>query len=129
MTLTITIPGLPPVACSPNARLHWAAKAQAASAWGSTVFYQAVDARNRTGAPEKWKNLDGAKVNVTFVLSNHRRRDLDNLIASMKSGIDSLVRCGILKDDSAGHVTLTYKAEFGSEAMTIVEVQHEAVGD
>ena len=118
-----TIPGLPPFECGPNARLHWAAKAKAASTWGSTVFYQAVDARNRTGEPAKWKNLDGAKVNVTFVLPNHRRRDLDNLISAMKSGIDALVRCGILKDDSAGHVTLEYKAEFGDEAMTVVEVQ------
>jgi len=25
--------------------------------------------------------------------------------------------------DSAGHVTLEYKAEFGDEAMTVVEVQ------
>jgi Holliday junction resolvase RusA-like endonuclease len=87
------------------------------------VFYCAVDARNRTGEPAKWKNLDGAKVNVTFVLPNHRRRDLDNLISAMKSGVDALVRCGILKDDSAGHVTLEYKAEFGDEAMTVVEVQ------
>ena len=86
------------------------------------MFYQAVDARNRTGEPAKWKNLDGAEVNVTFVLPNKRRRDVDNLIGSMKSGVDALVRCGILVDDSAGHVTLAYKAEFGQEAMTIVEI-------
>jgi Holliday junction resolvase RusA-like endonuclease len=89
------------------------------------VFYQAVDARNRSEEPGHWRDLDGAKVGVTFVLPNHRRRDLDNLIASMKSGIDALVRCGILKDDSAGHVTLEYKAEFGNEAMTIVEVSSD----
>lgn len=120
--LRIEIPGLPPVACSPNARLHWAAKAKAASTWGSTVFYQAVDARNRTGEPAKWKNLDGAEVNVTFVLPNKRRRDVDNLIASFKSGLDALVRCGILVDDSAGHVTLTYAAKQGDDAQTIVEI-------
>lgn len=123
--LVIEIPGLPPVVCSPNyrAHLHWGAKYRAASDYGATVFYAAVDARNRSGSPETWKNLDNAHVSVTFVLANHRRRDLDNLIASMKSGIDSLVRCGILKDDSAGHVTMTYKAEFGDEAMTVIEIE------
>ena len=120
--LRIEIPGLPPRECSPNARVHWRVKADAAREFGSTVFYCAVDARNRTGEPSKWKNLDHAKVSVTFMLPNKRRRDLDNLIASMKSGIDSLVRCGIITDDSAGHVKLSYKAEFGAEAMTIVEV-------
>jgi len=87
------------------------------------VFFRAVDARNRSENPAHWRNLDHASVSVTFVLPNHRRRDLDNLIGSMKSGIDAVVRCGILVDDSAGHVTMTYKAEFGDEAMTVVEVQ------
>lgn len=121
--LTITIPGLPPAILSPNARVHWSQKARAANGYGATVFYCAVDARNRTGEPGKWKDLDHAHVTVTFMLPDHRRRDLDNLIASFKPGLDALVRCGILEDDSAGHVTLEYEAEFGDEAMTIVEVQ------
>jgi hypothetical protein len=122
VTLRIEIPGLPPSACSPNSRHHWAVKARAANSWGEMCFYKAVDARNRTGEPMKWKNLDGAKVRVTFVLPNKRRRDLDNLVAAFKSGLDALVRCGILIDDSAGHVTMTYRAEFGDKAMTIVEI-------
>jgi crossover junction endodeoxyribonuclease RusA len=120
--MRIEIPGLPPSACSPNARVHWAVKARSANSWGSTVFYCAVDARNRTGEPSRWKDLDGARVAVTFVLTNKRRRDLDNLIASFKSGLDALVRCGILVDDSAGHVTLTYAAKQGDDAQTIVEI-------
>ena len=103
--------------------MHWGAKYRAAQSWGSTVFYRAVDARNRSGDPEHWRDLDNANVSVTFVLPNHRRRDLDNLISAMKSGIDALVRCGLLKDDSAGHVTMAYKAKFGDEALTIVEIE------
>jgi len=124
--LSIAIPGLPPKECSPNARVHWAVKMRSSRDWASSAFYCAVDARNRTGEPEKWRNLDNAKVSVTFVLPNNRRRDVDNLISAFKSGLDSLVRCGILRDDDFKHIELSYKAIVGTEAMTIVEVTGEA---
>jgi len=104
--MRIEIPGLPPVACSPNARLHWAAKAKAARSWGSTVFYCAVDARNREAEPTKWRDLAHATLQETYILPNNRRRDTDNLQSANKSGRDALVRCGILKDDDHKHLTL-----------------------
>ena len=120
LTLRIEIPGLPPAECSPNARVHWAVKAKAARQYGTDVFYLAVDARNRSENPAEWQNLDNARVSVTFMLPDNRRRDLDNLIASFKSGLDALVRCGILLDDSAGHVTLSYSATQPFDAVTPV---------
>ena len=99
MTLVVEIPGLPPVACSPNARVHWAVRARAAQAWGETCFYKAVDTRNRSGDPSQWKNLEGATLRVTYVVKDNRRRDTDNMDAANKSGIDALVRANILADD------------------------------
>ena len=127
LTLRIEIPGLPPAECSPNARVHWAVKAKAAKQYGTTVSYVAVDAKNRSKNPAQWQDLDGARVSVTFMLPNNRRRDLDNLIASFKSALDALVRCGILLDDSAGHVTVSYSATQPFDSVTpvtIVQVSH-----
>jgi len=123
--LRIEIPGLPPRELSPNARVHWAVKAKAAREYGSQVFYAAVDARNRS-EPAKWKNLDRAKVRVWFYVPPRRRRDLDNLIASFKPGLDALVRCGILVDDSIGHVEVSHTATQpfdGKTPSTTVEVE------
>ena len=126
MKLTIELPGLPPRELSPNARVHWAVKAKAAREYGQAVFYAAVDARNRSGEPAKWKNIDKAKVYVWFYVPPRRRRDIDNLVASFKSGLDALVRCGILVDDSIGHAEVSYGATQpfdGKTPSTSVEVE------
>ena len=86
------------------------------------MFYRAVDARNRTGEPAKWKDLKRAHISVTFILPNKRRRDMDNLIAANKAGIDALVGCGILRDDDLYHVSFDYHATFGDNAMTVLEI-------
>ena len=131
MKLRIEIPGLPPRELSPNARVHWAVKAKAAREYGQTVFYAAVDARNRSYYETQyemclWKNLDHAKVRVWFYVPPKRRRDIDNLVASFKSGLDALVRCGILVDDSIGHAEVSYAATQpfdGKTPSTSVEVE------
>jgi Holliday junction resolvase RusA-like endonuclease len=37
---------------------------------------------------------------VTFVVPDKRRRDLDNLVSSVKPQMDGIVDAGILRDDS-----------------------------
>ena len=124
MTLVVEIPGLPPVACNPNARVHWSAKAKAALSWGETFFYRLVDARNRSGDAEKWKGLDKATVRFTFLVpQNRKRRDLDNLIAANKAAVDAIVRAGVIVDDDIERVSLAFDARRDPNApMTIVEI-------
>lgn len=69
---------------SPNARVHWARKSKAAKA-ARTAAMWAVRAV-MTESP-RWA---GVSVSMLFCPPDKRRRDRDNLIASMKSAMDGV---------------------------------------
>lgn len=84
MMLTFTLPW-PPRALSPNARhAHWSQLARAKKRYRDAC---ALQARVQGG-----HKLDAQDLAVTlrFVPPDRRRRDLDNLIGSMKAGLDGL---------------------------------------
>ena len=89
---------LPPRELSPNARPHYMAKARKTKKYRQTVAMLA-----RLKRPERpWKN---ALVLTTWYFKTNRRRDRDNLLASMKSAFDGLADGGVVEDD-AGFVHL-----------------------
>ena len=45
-----------------------------------------------------------ARVSATFFFKNHRRRDPDNAMASLKSAYDGIVDAGLVVDDDATHM-------------------------
>jgi len=64
-----------------------------------------------------------ANITVTWVAKDKRRRDFDNLFASLKATIDGLVEAGLIMDDSAAHVSYTLRYERGDTDNTIIEVE------
>lgn len=74
----------PPSALSPNARLHWAAKAKVAKKYRRDACYisQAMGCR-ALGCD--WLDLE-----ITFCPPNNARRDTDNMLAAIKSGLDGI---------------------------------------
>ena len=60
---------------------------------------------------------------LTWVAKDKRRRDIDNLFASMKAYIDGLVAARLIEDDSAMNVTYTLKYEQGGKNNTVIEVK------
>jgi crossover junction endodeoxyribonuclease RusA len=75
----------PPKELSPNGRLHWARKAKVAKRYRLTCFLAAQEAglRNLPASPEY-------EVTLRFHPPDRRGRDEDNLVASIKSGLDGL---------------------------------------
>ena len=102
MTLvTIYLP-MPHKHLSPNSRCHWAQKSKAKKEqrrWSCQLimseFYEGSPCR----AP--WKT---ANVQITVVPPDRRRRDKDNLLASLKAAFDGAQDAGLIADDSG----LTY---------------------
>jgi crossover junction endodeoxyribonuclease RusA len=95
--MTFTLP-LPPKELSPNARVHWAAKA-AVTKWyraEARVAGWRVPAGQRPGWTE-------AVASVVVYAPTRRRMDRDNALASLKSAFDGLVDAGILADDAGLH--------------------------
>lgn len=66
--------------------------------------------------------FDKSHITITWVSKDKRRRDIDNLFASMKAYIDGLVVAGVLVDDSAGHASYTLRYEIGVAYDTVIEV-------
>ena len=71
----------PPSALSPNARGHWSKKAKPAAKYRA-------DAKLVT---RKRHNFSGAlHLDITFHPPDKRRRDIDNMLSSIKSGLDGI---------------------------------------
>jgi len=80
----------PHAALSPNARAHWRAKHKAAS-----------DARYKASVIGSGrKRLQNPVCAVVPLVATNRRRDLDNVLAGLKSALDGLTDAGWWKDDS-----------------------------
>lgn len=83
MTVELTLPW-PPSKLSPNARLHWAQRGRLAKQYRRACWATALQ---QGASPIKAERL---AVHLTFVPPDRRHRDEDNLVASMKSGLDGL---------------------------------------
>lgn len=74
----------PPGAVSPNSRKHWSVKARAAAKYRRDCWACAV------AAGVQKLDCPGLSVSITFYPPGRHRRDLDNLLASMKAGLDGV---------------------------------------
>lgn len=98
----------PPSELSPNARCHWAKKAKAAKSYRVIAAWAAVGEE------------PGRTVSITFNPPDNRPRDLDNMLASIKSGLDGIATAiGI--DDSQWSLTIR-KGEVIQGGLVTVEV-------
>ena len=121
MNYTLFLP-FPSKNLSPNARNHWAKSASAKKAYRQTCGWHA----NAGGLG--LINADALDVKVTFFPPDKRRRDLDNMLASLKSGLDGVSDVvGI--DDSKWTITLCKAAPVAPLGMVKIElkwIQREA---
>jgi Holliday junction resolvase RusA-like endonuclease len=108
---------LPDRDLSPNKRLHHMALYQAKLLAKEEAYLRVLEVgRPRTILPR-------AHITITWVAKDRRRRDIDNLFASMKAYIDGLVAAGLIADDSADHVTYSLRYERGTQEDTIIEIE------
>ena len=92
--MKITIP-LPPAELSPNSRCHWRVKAKATAAMRAIS-----NSRTQFNLPDNHKPFKSATIQATFYFRDKRRRDKDNMLASLKSAFDGLADAGLVADDS-----------------------------
>jgi len=115
--MRIELGHLPDPDLSPNKRLHhmqlYRSKRDAKDEAIARVLQQG---RPRTP-------YEKAHITITWVAKDKRRRDIDNLFASMKASIDGLVFADVIADDSADCVSYTLRYEQGEKDNTIIEVE------
>lgn len=74
----------PPRELSPNARIHHMAKAKVTKAYREQAYWLTV----QSGA--QFPAASGAILSIAFHPPDKRRRDLDGMFSSIKSGLDGI---------------------------------------
>ena len=117
----------PPAALSPNARVHWrtlaAAKRNYKEACGWLIRAGLVPVPLGPGKTYTRRPplTPPVTAQVTFVVTDSRRRDADNYMAMLKPMWDALVEMGALEDDSHDKLTiLDPKWERGEKKVVVV---------
>ena len=106
----------PPAKLSPNARLHWAQRGRLVKQYRRVCWATAL----QQGATRM--DADCVAVHLTFVPPDRRHRDWDNLVASMKSGLDGLADA-IGVDDSRWRLSFEVaEGEIGGMVRVRMEV-------
>ena len=125
------MPQIPPVSSSPNWRGNWGDKYKEATVYHDAVSYCCVDARNRGYREGMSFPFTRAKLNLTFVFAEQRRRDRDNLLSRFKPGLDAIVDAGLLLDDDAEHLqigTVDILVDPDRAPLTVIDIE-EVVGN
>ena len=117
--ITIHLNKLPDPALNPNKRLHFYKLAEAKRNAKEEIIARVIE---QVDSPPTFKH---AILDITWVAKDNRRRDIDNLFASMKPYIDGLVTHGILTDDSADLVSYILSYEKGDSFDTIIKIYNE----
>jgi len=91
--ITIVLP-LPEKALSPNARVGWWIKCNTVGRARLRAF-----ARTRSVLGDARPQWPAATIRAIFYHAQRRRRDVDNLNASLKAYVDGIVSAGLLQDD------------------------------
>ncbi len=101
-SITLTFPW-PPRELSPNVArgLHWGTKAAAASAYKRDCY---LAMREQFGPALTDELASPVLATATFYATVKRKRDMDNLDASLKALFDTLVTHCIITDDSSEHL-------------------------
>jgi crossover junction endodeoxyribonuclease RusA len=77
----------PPKQLSTNARMHWAAKSKHAKAYRMACFTLCIQAKlNQMVLAE----TGPITLDIEFVPPDRRARDLDNMLSSVKNGLDGV---------------------------------------
>jgi crossover junction endodeoxyribonuclease RusA len=102
-SVIVVVPGRPP---NPNRtrRYHWRARHRADQEWRQAGRLSAHGLRRTP--------MQRATLDVVHVVPDRRRRDLDNLTASIKAVLDGIVDAGVIADDSSRVlVSVTHRIE------------------
>lgn len=126
--IRIEVNQLPPVSSSPNWRGHWTTQHKEAKVYHNALFYSCVDARNRGYSQGMSFPFIKARLDLTLVFPEYRRRDRDNCVSMFKPGLDAIVDAGLLLDDDAEHLeigNLDIVVDKERAPLTIIELEAE----
>lgn len=119
--ISVSLP-FPPSGLMPNRAngKHWSSTRALKDKYFNDAYTLTFHAVNRhVGA---WYPLDGhIPLSITFVMPDNRDRDLDNLLASIKSGIDGIATALTVNDKAFSPITIK-RGDVVKHGAVLVEV-------
>ena len=106
----------PPKELSPNARVHWRTSAQKRAAYKESCFWLTKQAS--AGWEPRFCDIP---LTVTFVQPDMRKRDVDNMLASIKSALDGVATALGVNDRQFRPLTVDWKRG-GKPGLVVVEI-------
>lgn len=98
--VTVSLP-IPDRCLSPNARTHWAVRSKAAKRQHAVAFFETVEVLQWPGVTFQPAETHGVRCRWFF--RDRRRRDADNLLASMKHAFDGIAEALEVDDRTFVH--------------------------
>ena len=95
----------PPPPLKPNVKTHWATKAKSVKEYKEICFYLTKE----QNLPER----EYSEMHLTFIPPSKRHYDLDNLLASMKAGLDGMAMALNIDDRCFTKITIEKTKEVG----------------
>lgn len=112
MSITFTLDGLPP-SLNTLLRMHWAKRQKIYDDWAMQTQYAYLAATHPAQRRAKYNT-----VNITFIIADNIRRDIDNLIGGGKGILDGLKKIGVIEDDNWLDCTISWSIQRGKANMT-----------
>lgn len=103
LTFGLEMVQLPP---TPNARLHWAARARLTKDWREAAETAALNAIRKFPGPKPGP-MPACRMTVTVTMPDRRSRDEDNVRACLKPLTDGAVSAGVIVDDGPAGIRST----------------------
>jgi len=128
--MRIEVSQLPPFEYSLNSRRNYWQRYKAGKVYQEAVFYECIKAKNMPisiGWGERYP-FKKPRLDLTFVFSQRRKRDEDNLRTRFKPGQDALVLAGLIEGDSKDNLILGYiniEVDPKRAPLTILELKDE----
>ena len=107
----ITFPW-PPSSLRPNVKTHWATKAKATKEYKEVCFYLTKE----QNLPTK----EYTELHLIFTPPSKRHYDLDNLLASMKAGLDGMALALKIDDKCFTKITVEKTENVGGMVKVIL---------
>lgn len=85
----------PPHCLQPNARVHWRKKGEAAKRYRAAAGWSAMAAGYKD-----LSHYTGLSLHITFHPPSARRADVDNMLASIKHGLDGIADATLVNDSN-----------------------------
>ena len=98
---------------------HWAGSAELKKKAKTEGHYATLAAMGETKTPRSKLNLDGdVSLHITFVMPDKRRRDRDNLLASIKGDLDGIASALGIDDDNFEPMTICRR--YGNQPGSVI---------